>query len=215
MKLLVLGASGGIGSWLVRLAAERGHDVTALIRAAAILNAAADVRVIRGEATDRRIVADAVRGQDAVLSAIGQRRTSMSPWSTILSPHDIVEHVTRNLVAVMPSAGVRRLIFVSAGGVRDSVAQCTRAIRWMITRPRLRIAYADLARAEEHAEASALDWLAVRPVTLAPDFLTRRARVVSRYTFLSSVTRRAVADWMIAAVERPEPFIQRTVLLGA
>jgi hypothetical protein len=103
---------------------------------------------------------------------------------------------------------------VSADAVGDSVSQCTAGIRWMIRRPRLRIAYADLFRAETVARASSLDWLAVRPVTLAPDFLTRRARPVSRYSLFSSVTRRAVAAWMIDAVDRPTPYAQRTVLLG-
>ena len=32
MKLLVLGASGGVGKHLVRLACDEGHDVTALVR---------------------------------------------------------------------------------------------------------------------------------------------------------------------------------------
>ena len=214
MKLLILGASGGIGRSLVRLAARRGHEITALVRPSA-LDAPMGVRVLRGRPTDRTTLADALRGQDAVLSAIGQRRSSFSPWSRILSPHDIVEHVTRDLVAVMPPTGVRRLVFVSAGGVRDSVDQCTGPIQWMITRPRLLIAYADLARAEEIAASSALDWLAVRPVTLAPFELPRRARVVSRYGLFSTVGRGAVAEWMLDAVEMPGPFTRPTVLLGA
>ena len=213
MRLLVLGASGGIGSWIVRLAADRGHEVTALVRPTAKLQAPHGVRVMRGDATDQPTVADAVREQDAVLSAIGQRRTSPSPWSTILSPHDIVEQVTRNAIAAMHAAAVRRLIFVSAGGVGDSVDQCTRPIRWMITRPRLRIAYADLLRAEAAAHASSLDWLAVRPVTLAP-IEVRRARVVGRYGLFSTVGRRAVARWMLDAAEMPEPFARRAVLVG-
>ena len=32
MKLVVFGANGATGQWLVRLAVERGHQVTALMR---------------------------------------------------------------------------------------------------------------------------------------------------------------------------------------
>ena len=32
MKLLVLGASGGVGRWLTRFAVEGGHEVTAVVR---------------------------------------------------------------------------------------------------------------------------------------------------------------------------------------
>jgi len=215
VKLLILGASGGIGGWLVKLAIERGHEVTALVRNAARLDAPPRVTIMRGEAADQTTVSHAVRGHDVVISAVGQRRTSFSPWATILSPHDIVEQVTRNLIAAMPIAGVRRLVFVSAGGVGDSVRYCTRPIRWMITRPRLRIAYADIARAEEAAASSSLDWLAVRPVTLAPFEVARRAREVKRYGLFSSIGRKAVAEWMLDVVELPNPYVQRTVLLGA
>ena len=32
MKILVLGASGGCGQWVVKLAYQRGHDITAVVR---------------------------------------------------------------------------------------------------------------------------------------------------------------------------------------
>ncbi len=45
MKLLILGASGGCGRWVVRLAAEQGHDVTAMVRRTATPDAPAGVTV--------------------------------------------------------------------------------------------------------------------------------------------------------------------------
>ena len=38
LNLLVLGASGGCGQWLIRLAQERGHHVRALVRPATPFN---------------------------------------------------------------------------------------------------------------------------------------------------------------------------------
>jgi uncharacterized protein YbjT (DUF2867 family) len=66
--------------------------------------------------------------------------------------------------------------------------------------------YADLAAMEAIYRASRLDWLAVRPVTLvdakAP---SDRARVVSRFGLLSTISRADVAAWLLRVVTDPPP----------
>jgi uncharacterized protein YbjT (DUF2867 family) len=214
MKILVLGASGGVGRWLVRLAAERGHKVTALARPAATLHAPPAVHVTRGDPLDPGVVASAVQGQDAVASCVGIRRAGVSPWAPLRSPANLTESIARALVPVMERAGVRRLVAISAGGVGDSMAQLTTPVRWLVTRGNVAVAYGDLARMEAVLRASALDWLAVRPVTLAHGPPTGRVRPVSRYGLTSMVRRSDVAAWMVDALERREPFAERTVMLG-
>ena len=60
MKLLVLGASGATGSWLVRVAAQAGHQVTALIRPSSSFAGPAGPRVLRGDVLDASTLASAV-----------------------------------------------------------------------------------------------------------------------------------------------------------
>src|SRR5690348_12573323 len=98
MKLLVLGASGLTGSWLTRLSAQAGHEVTALVRSAARLDAPAGVRVIRGEVLDPATLSSALEGQDAVASCLGIRRAGKAPWSALLSPSDFMTRVAELLV---------------------------------------------------------------------------------------------------------------------
>ena len=214
LRLLVLGASGGVGQWLVRLAADRGHQVTALVRAAARLDAPPSVRLVRGDPLDSSLLDGAVRGQDAVASCIGLRRAGRSPWAPLLSPAHLVASVTRELVRSMEQAGVGRVVTMSAGGVGDSRAQLTGPVMWLVTRGNIAVAYEDLERMEEVLRGSNLDWLAVRPVTLAEGPPTGRARPVDRYGMTSMVRRSDVATWMLDALERGEPFSERTVLLG-
>jgi uncharacterized protein YbjT (DUF2867 family) len=83
-----------------------------------------------------------------------------------------------------------------------------------VTRGNIAVAYEDLARMESILRASALDWLAVRPVTLAHGPPTGRARPVARFTMTSSVRRSDVAAWVLDALERREPSAERAVLLG-
>jgi putative NADH-flavin reductase len=214
MKLTILGASGGVGRELVLQAAASGHQVTALVRSSAPFQAPDAVRVLAGQALDADTLREAIRGSDAVLSAVGQRRAGKSPWGRLLSPPDLMAGVARHLVEVMPVVGVGRLLVVSAGGVRESRSQLTGATRWLVGLGKIAVSYRDLAAMEETLETSTLDWHAVRPVTLVDGPATGRAGPVERYRLTSTIRRADVAAWMLAAVQRPEPFREHVVLLG-
>jgi uncharacterized protein YbjT (DUF2867 family) len=214
MKLLILGASGATGRWLVRLAAQAGHDVTALVRPSTPFDAPAGVRVIRGEVLDPAIIATAVENKDAVASCLGIRRASKFPWAPILSPPDFTARVASALIPAMSHAGVRRVVAISAGGVAESITQLTTPVRWMVGAGTIGVAYRDLADTERLLSASRLDWLAVRPVTLVDGPPTGRVGKVEKYGLFSIVRRADVATWMLGALARPTPYVEQTVLLG-
>ena len=74
MKLLVFGATGGTGRALVEQALEQGHVVTAFARdPAQVRRAHPNLTVVRGNMLDYDSVEAAVKGQEAVLSALGVR----------------------------------------------------------------------------------------------------------------------------------------------
>jgi uncharacterized protein YbjT (DUF2867 family) len=214
MKLLILGASGATGRWLVTLAAQAGHDVTALVRPSTAFDAPAGVRVIRGDVVDPAIIATAVENKDAVASCLGIRRASKFPWAPILSPPDFTASVASALIPAMSHAGVRRVVAISAGGVAESITQLTTPVRWMVGAGTIGVAYRDLAEMERLLSASLLDWLAVRPVTLMNGPPTGRVGKVEKYGLFSIVRRTDVAAWMLGALARPTPYVEQTVLLG-
>jgi len=214
MKLLILGASGATGRWLVTLAAQAGHDVTALVRPSTAFDAPAGVRVIRGDVVDPAIIATAVENKDAVASCLGIRRASKFPWAPILSPPDFTASVASALIPAMSHAGVRRVVAISAGGVAESITQLTTPVRWMVGAGTIGVAYRDLAEMERLLSASLLDWLAVRPVTLMSGPPTGRVGKVEKYGLFSIVRRTDVAAWMLGALARPTPYVEQTVLLG-
>ena len=108
MNLLVLGASGGCGRWICRLAAERGHHVRALVRPETAFDPPAGVDVVLGEVLEPGTLGAALVGRDAVLSALGiVRRWPLNPWSALASPPDLTARVARDLVR--GDAGARHL----------------------------------------------------------------------------------------------------------
>jgi len=214
MKLLVLGASGATGHWLLNLAAQARHDVTALVRQSSGFEPPAGVRVIRGDVLHPATLASAVEGQNAVASCLGIRRAGKFPWAPILSPADFTTRVASVLIPAMSRAGVRRVVSISAGGVAESVTQLTAPVRWMVAAGNVGVAYRDLAEMERLLSASQLDWLAVRPVTLVNGPPTGRVGKVDRYGLFSIIRRADVAAWMLGALARPTSYVEQTVLLG-
>ena len=196
------------------MSAQTGHEVTALVRSSATFVPPPNVRVMHGEVLDAATLAAAVDGQDAVACCLGIRRAGKAPWSALLSPVDLMARVAALLVSTMPRAGVRRVVAISAGGVAESIAQCSGVIRWMAGAGNVGVAYRDLAEMERQLSASRLDWLAVRPVTLMNGPPTGLAGKVGSYGLFSIVRRSDLAAWMLGALSRPTPFVEQTVLLG-
>lgn len=110
-RFLVVGATGHVGSQVAVLLADRGHDVTALVRrpGAKILDPhQGTIRYITGDLADERSMAAAVRGIDVVVCTasgnLPQRRGG--------SAATVNDGVVR-LVGLCEAAGVRRFVLSS------------------------------------------------------------------------------------------------------
>ena len=215
MNLLILGASGSCGQWLVRLAAEHGHSVTAVVRRESAIEPHAGVTIRHADVAEPEALDAVVPGHDAVLSCLGLRRAGKSPWAPLLSPPDLVARVTADLVYAMRAHCVSRLVAISAGGVGNSREQLTWPVRRLIDTANVGVAYRDLAQMEATLAASTLDWCVARPVTLVDGAPTGAAHTVPRYGLLSTIRRADVALWMLERVEQEEAFVERAVLLGS
>ena len=79
-KILVLGATGGTGRLIVSQALERGHEVTALVRSPEKASKLNGARLVVGDVRDEKALREALKGQDAVVSALG---TPASPFREV------------------------------------------------------------------------------------------------------------------------------------
>ncbi|MBS1878293.1 MAG: NAD(P)H-binding protein [Actinobacteria bacterium] len=108
MRVAILGASGTIGSQLVREALDRGHSVIAVVRrpeAAEGLPAAAEVRL--ADVDDPAALRAAVAGAEAVITALGGGASGRP---------QLVAEAAPVLLAELAAAGVPRLLVVGGAG---------------------------------------------------------------------------------------------------
>ena len=72
MKILIVGATGSTGQLLVKQALYKFYQVTVLVRDTSKLHLMNENQtVIKGDVLDEATLTDALKGQDAVLSALG------------------------------------------------------------------------------------------------------------------------------------------------
>jgi putative NADH-flavin reductase len=207
-KVLVLGATGGTGRALIVQAAAGGFSVTALVRHPQRLPPGiGDARVIEGDILEEPdALTEALRGQDAVISALGVGRS--------LKSNALISRVAPLLVDAMSAAGVRRLVFTSAFGVGSTRNDVPLLPRLFIATV-LRDIYEDKEAGEKAIAASGLDWTLVCPVGLTNGGRTGRYRVGEHLPLsgFPRISRADVADCLLRQVQT-NSFIRKRVLVA-
>src|SRR6266436_4728087 len=120
MNITVFGASGGIGTHVVALAAQRGHQVRAVYRTAPPTPPPGGAEVLLApDIFAPAFAAQAIRGADVVVTAVGPNfATRHNPRTTMTSPPDLHQRLGRTLITAMKdSAPPARLIAVSTASM--------------------------------------------------------------------------------------------------
>jgi putative NADH-flavin reductase len=163
MKLAVFGATGGVGTQLVKLALEQGHTVTAVVRDPArftLPGHEALTLVTVPDLADTERVRAAVAGSDAALSGVGPATSKDVTAASV---------PTRHILAALASAGIERFVAVSAapvGPVPEGDSFVNKRIVYAMTRRFFAGIYGDLAVMEGDIATSGLKWTVVRPPKL-------------------------------------------------
>ena len=201
MRVTVFGATGGIGSHVVRQALDRGHAVTAVVRdPARFLVRHPQLEVVAVPALDDAgLLCPALRGRDAVLSGVGPRGRRDGP---------VASAATRTIVRAMRDEDVRRLVAVSAapvGSVPAGESFFNRRLLLPLISVVLKDVYADLRVMERELADGTAEWTVVRPPKLVNRPLTGRYRtaVGGNVPRGHTISRADVAHAMLAALDDP------------
>jgi putative NADH-flavin reductase len=192
MRVLVLGATGGIGKFLLEFATARGHEVTAFVRSPQKIALKSErLRVVPGDLLHAEQLAQALLGQNVVLSAFGpatlRRVTTRGEFGTALA-------------TAMERSGMRRAVVVSSGLLFEEQNAIGKLLRGTLFRNLL----PDMSAMEATLEKDGLEWTIVRPPRLTNGPLTKSYSVADgRLPKGMTVSRACVADFMIKEAERP------------
>jgi putative NADH-flavin reductase len=195
-KLLVIGASRGIGLETVKTALGAGHSVRALARSAASIPIQnAGLEKVPGNALDSDALRHALQGVDVVVQTVG---VEIAPRS-IFERTTLFSQSTRILVDAMKAAGVKRLIAVTGLGAGDSRGHGGLLYDAVAFPLLLKRVYDDKDVQEWIIRSSGLDWTIVRPSLLT----TGRYRILTApedWRF-GVISRADVADFIIQQVD--------------
>ncbi|HET9844303.1 MAG TPA: NAD(P)-dependent oxidoreductase [Nitrospira sp.] len=109
MKTAVIGATGFVGSALLKEALDRGHEVTAIVRHPEKLQPHPKLRPQKADVYNSDEVARFVSGHDAVISAF------IPGWGNP-DIYNLQIKGTRAIIDGVKRAGVKRLLFVGGAG---------------------------------------------------------------------------------------------------
>ncbi len=196
MRVLIIGASKGIGLETTRQALDAGHDVRALARSAtAIAISNPSLEKIRGDALKTEDLEAALVGVDVVIQTIGVG------LGDLFRPVHVFSDATRVLIAAMGRQGVKRLICVSGFGAGDSRASISRLQRlpFQIVFGR---AYDDKSLQEKLIKESELDWTIARPGVLTSGPRTGRYRIIAEASQWRNgiISRADVAEFLVRQI---------------
>ena len=201
MKIVVFGASQGIGYQLLRLTVESQHDVTAVLRDPTKLNmSATNLTIVKGDIRDSFSVGRAVEGQDAVCICVGIPPTR--------KPVDVFSTGTANVLGAMADHPSQKLVVVTGIGAGDSKGHGGFFYDYIINPLLLGTIYTDKNRAEALIRASKVPWLIVRPGFLTNGSRTGTYRVIDDLSGVvaGKIARADVADFMLKQLATPTHF---------
>lgn len=120
MKLLVTGANGFLGSYVVLEALRKGHAVRAMLRPVADVSKLGwpttdKLEIVRADLRSRNGLTEAVRDVDSVIHLAAAKS------GDVYSQYAGTVVATENLLAAMTEAGLHRMVAISSFSVYDFV----------------------------------------------------------------------------------------------
>ncbi len=191
MKIIVFGATGGVGQSVVRQGVEAGFEVTAFVRTPSKLDFSHEnLKIIQGNAFNQEEVSSAIAGHDAVVSCLGSNQGMKK--STELQ--EMIKHI----VTGMKEHNVERIIYTASAGIHKELT----GISGKLVMRMLRNPLIDHRAAVDYIQAHGLNYTIVRPMGLTNNPFTGKYResATSVPEKSKSIPRADVAHFIVKAL---------------
>jgi len=199
MKLFLLGSTGKAGRAILREALERGHSVTAYVRAPGkIAQLHPHLTVVQGDAIDTDRLAKYMAGHDAVVSSLDAQTLKRS---------SLQRQLAESVRGAMESSGASRLLILSVAFLYDNAGLAT----FVLGRTIFRHVRQGSSEMEEVIQQSRFDWTIVRLPRLLDSVTPKSYRtVVGHAPPAVTISNGALASFLLDEVEEGK-FIQTVV----
>lgn len=166
-KILILGATGRTAKHAIPFALEKGYEVVALVRNPAKISITNDrLTIIKGLPTVIEDVRKAMEGCDAVLNLLSPLTRGEAISFRKINPPRVLETSIANVLQVMKSYGVKRILTLSSVGVGDSWQYNPWYVKLLVKLTNFKVIFADHNAQEDLIKASETDWTIARPAGL-------------------------------------------------
>lgn len=199
MKVVIFGASGGVGFNAVKQGLERGYFVTAAVRIPENFNLKHPNLIVKKcDVYNLESVTEAIKGNDVVFSALGSK--------TPKKFDPVTSKGITNIIIAMKKSNLKHIIAISGIGMGDPKEYSwfvRNIVVELIYKKTARFQYEDMIKMEKILEESNLDWVILRPTAYTNG--KRRGKyhlsTDSKYGTRWYISRADVADCILNLAE--------------
>ncbi len=167
MRILLLGATKGLGKEILKEALSLGFEINCLVRNTKKFPVEQNnIRVFEGDATSSIDLENAVQDSKIIISTLNVMRKNLFPWSNITNDKNTISKSSKNIIEISKRKKVKHLISVSAWGVNESLDHIPIWFKLLIKNSNLKYPYIDHGKSEKLLVNSNLNWTILRPSAL-------------------------------------------------
>jgi len=195
MHIALFGASGKVGSQLLNVLLERGHNVTVLVHNKKLkLAEVPNLKIITGDIYNPADVFKVIDSCEVVVSTLGS-------WGS--KNKDIVSTATKNIIPAMEKARVKRFVSVTGGSAKlpnEKFSLIPNAMHFILGFTAKPI----VNDAEEHLRllaSSNLDWTSIRAPIMTNQDTSKYRLSMEPVQPWATISRHAVVTAMLNVIE--------------
>jgi putative NADH-flavin reductase len=214
VKILLLGATGRTGNYVIEEAIKRGHKISAIARNPEKLKDY-KIDITQGTPYDYETVEKAITGCEAVINTLNVSRKSDNPWTPLKAPKDMISKSASNAVNAMGKAGIKRFVALGAIGAGRSWKSAPGIMKFIISISNLKHAFSDHGKQEEILENSSVEYTICRAPMLSSEINNTGAVATQEGKKPASMilSRNSAAEFFLKIIENNE-YIRETVSLS-
>lgn len=214
MKILLLGATGRTGKFIIEEAIKRGHRISAIARNPEKLKGF-DIDITLGTPYNCETVEKAITGCEAIINTLNVSRKSDNPWAPLAAPKDMISKSASNAIRAMEKVGIKRFVTLSTIGAGRSWKTTPAILKLIVSVSNLKFAFLDHGKQEEILENSAMDYTICRAPMLSDKRNNTGAIATAEEEKPSSMTlsRNSAAEFFVRIIENNE-YIRKTITIS-